>query len=178
MNMKQINQTVLGIGLGLVLGAGAVSAQDVYVFPAKGQSAEQTEKDKFDCYQWAKQQTGFDPVQGSTQVAAAPAQPAQPAQPAKPGGEVVRGAARGAAVGAVVGEIANDDAGKGAAAGAAGGALMGGFKRRDKKQQQAQQQQNQQQQQQQQAQAAASQKLDSYNRAYKACLEGKGYSVK
>jgi hypothetical protein len=169
MNQKQI--IVVAIALGMIPGVASVQAQDMFVYPAKGQTAEQTEKDKFECYQWAKQQTGFDPVQGAPQVAAAPA---QPAQPAKPGGEVVRGAARGAAVGAVVGEIADDDAGKGAAAGAAGGALMGGFKKRDKKQAQAQQQQ----QQQQQAQAASGQKQDAYNRAYKACLEGKGYSVK
>lgn len=161
------------IAIVAMLAGSAASAQDVFVYPAKGQSTEQTEKDKFECYQWAKQQTGFDPTQP---VAAAPATPAPTTPPPKKeGGQVVRGAARGAAVGAVVGEVANDDAGKGAAAGAAGGALVGGMKRRDSKKEQ---------------QAAATQppppaqppaadpKRDAYNRAYKACLEGKGYSVK
>ena len=35
---------------------------DLMIFPAQGQSNEQTEKDKFSCYGWAKQQTGFDPM--------------------------------------------------------------------------------------------------------------------
>jgi uncharacterized protein YcfJ len=79
------------------------------------------EKDKYDCYSWAKQQTGFDPMQPQATQAPSP-------QPQQPSGERVRGAARGAAVGAVVGEIANDDAGKGAAAGAAAGTMAGGMK--------------------------------------------------
>ncbi len=37
---------------GLTLALGAAWAQEVIVYPAKGQSAEQTEKDKFECYQW------------------------------------------------------------------------------------------------------------------------------
>lgn len=73
-------------------------------------------------------------------------------------GGVVRGGARGAAAGAVVGAIAGD-AGKGAAAGAAGGALIGGMRRRDaQRQQQGAQQQ--------------------FQRAYFACLEGRGYTVR
>ena len=145
----------------LMLAGLMANAQDVFVFPAKGQSAEQTEKDKFECYQWAKQQTGFDPVAGATASA--------PAQPAKQERDLVKGAARGAAVGAVAGAIAGD-AGKGAAAGAAGGALLGGFKKVDKKRAQAEQQQ--------QKQTAVNEKQSTYNRAYQACLEGKGYTVK
>jgi len=40
-----------------------VQAQDPIVFPAEGQSEEQMEKDKFFCYQWAKKETGFDPME-------------------------------------------------------------------------------------------------------------------
>jgi len=32
------------------------------IYPVKGQSAEQQQKDEFECYQWAVQQTGFDPT--------------------------------------------------------------------------------------------------------------------
>jgi hypothetical protein len=39
-----------------------VQAQDLIVFPAQGQSNEQMEKDKFECYTWARDQTGFDPM--------------------------------------------------------------------------------------------------------------------
>ena len=147
--------------------AGSALAQDLIIYPAKGQSQEQMEKDKFECYQWAKGQTGFDPME-KPQATQPP-----PQQEAKKGG-VVRGAARGAAVGAVVGEIADDDAGKGAAAGAAGGAMIGGMRRRE----QARGQQRAQNQWAQEQTAAYNQKRDTYNRAYKACLEDKGYTVK
>jgi len=142
--------------------------QELVIFPAKGQTKEQMEKDKYDCYTWAKQETGFDPMQAQPPAQAAPAQPQGPT------GERVKGAARGAAVGAVAGEIANDDAGKGAAAGAAAGAMVGGMKTRQNRRQQAQAQEQQAQQQ----DAAYEQKRSTYNRAYSACMEGKGYTVK
>jgi hypothetical protein len=43
-----------------------VQAQEIIVYPAKGQSNDQMEKDKFECYNWAKGQTGFDPMQMPT----------------------------------------------------------------------------------------------------------------
>jgi hypothetical protein len=143
--------------------AGNAVAQGVAIYPAKGQSQEQMAKDKSDCYSWAKGQTGFDPMQAGAGSQAPP-----PSQPV--GGERIRGAARGAAVGAVVGEIANDDAGKGAAAGAAGGAMVGGMQHRQKRRQEAGTQQEQ--------GAAVAQKQNEYNKAFGACLEGRGYSVK
>jgi hypothetical protein len=141
-------------------GAFATSAfSQQYVYPKNNQTPEQTDKDKYDCYNWAKQQTGYDPSQPA-QVAAAPSNAGE--------GQVVKTAARGAAAGAVVGAVAGD-AGKGAAAGAAGGALVGGMRKRDAKKEAQQQQQ--------QVQATASAAKTSYEKAYKACLEGKGYSV-
>jgi hypothetical protein len=71
----------------------------------------------------------------------------------------VGGAAKGAAVGAAVGAIAGD-AGKGAGAGAAVGGVAG--RRRSKRAQQ-------------EAQASAQ---NDWARAFAACMEGKGYSVK
>ena len=53
--------------------AGSSIAQDLVIYPAKGQSQEQMEKEKFECYGWAKQQTGFDPMQAQPQAQAAPA---------------------------------------------------------------------------------------------------------
>jgi len=38
------------------------SSIGVIVFPAKGQTADQQNKDEGECYAWAKQQTGIDPV--------------------------------------------------------------------------------------------------------------------
>jgi hypothetical protein len=73
-----------------------------------------------------------------------------------------------------VGEIADDDPGKGAAIGAASGALFGGMRRRDQaiRQEKAREDWARQQ------TAQYSRKRDTYNRAYAACLEGKGYTVK
>ena len=148
------------------LAAGFVLAQDLVIYPAKGQSQEQMDKDKYECYTWGKQQTGFDPMQQPKATEPPPQQQAQQ-------GGVGRGAARGAATGAAVGAIAGDT-GKGAAIGAASGAIVGGARRRD---QQRQQQQAEQQYAQQQA-ATYTKNRDEYNRAYGACLEGRGYSVK
>lgn len=145
---------------------GMTLAADVYIYPQKGQSKEQQEKDRYECYSWAKQQTGFDPM-------APPQATSPPPQQGAPQGGVVRGGARGAAVGAVGGAIAGD-AGKGAAIGAAGGALIGGMRRRDQQREQAQAQANWENQQ----QAQYNQRRGEYNRAFGACLEGRGYTVR
>ena len=150
----------------LVICADFALAQDPIVFPAGGQSEEQMEKDKFECYNWAKKQTGFDPME-------VPKATAPPPQQEAPKGGVLRGAARGATVGVVAGAI-GDDAGKGAAIGAASGALIGGMRRRDQRRQQEQAQQQWAQKQ----TAAYTQKRNAYNRAFGACLEGRGYTVK
>lgn len=150
----------------ITLGSGPVLAQDLIIYPNKGQNQQQLEKDKFECYSWAKQQTGFDPMEVPKATAPPPQQGAQQ-------GGLVRGAARGATVGVAAGAIAGD-AGKGAAIGAASGALIGGMRRRDqqRRQEQAQQQWAQEQ------TAAYTQKRNAYNRAFGACLEGRGYTVK
>jgi len=146
--------------------------QELIIYPAKGQTQQQMDRDKFDCYSWAKQQTGFDPMQ-----AQAPAQPvySQP-PPGASAGSVVRGGAGGAALGAAVGGIAGgwSGAGKGAAIGAVTGGVFGGLRSRARNQQAAQAQQ------QYAAQQSAQyhQKRDTYNRAYSVCLEAKGYMVK
>ena len=146
--------------------AGPALAQDLVIYPAKGQSQDQMEKDKFECYSWARQQTGFDPM------AAPRATEPPPRREAQRGG-VGRGAVRGGAVGLAAGAIAGD-AGKGAAIGAASGGLIGGMRRQDQRrsEEQARQQWEREQ------SAAYMNKRNAYNRAYGACLEGRGYSVK
>jgi hypothetical protein len=158
---------VLVVVLLLSLTPGIVRAAEPFVYPEKGQSPEQMEKDKFDCYKWAKQQTGFDPMQ------APQAAPAPPPSSPQHQGQVVQGAAKGAAVGAIGGAVAGD-AGKGAAVGAAVGGGVGAVRKRsDYKEQQAQYQQTVQQQ-----QAQYEQQRGQYDRAYGACMEGRGYVLK
>jgi len=38
-------------------------SQELYVYPKEGQNAEQTAKDRYECYRWAVDQAGFDPTQ-------------------------------------------------------------------------------------------------------------------
>jgi hypothetical protein len=140
------------------------SSLGVYVFPAKGQTTSQQQGDEAACFAWAKTQTGFDPV-GTSQVAA----PAVPL-PAEGGGarKVVGGAAAGAVIGAVAG-----DAGKGAAIGATAGVLKAGHDRRKNRREHKQAQAEAD-----QAQKQLAEHRANYNKAFGACLEGKGYTVK
>jgi hypothetical protein len=145
--MKQ--QILVAVAAMTLAVASLAAAQDVFVYPQKGQSKEQQEQDEFACYKWAKEQTGTDPA------AAGQAAPDR----SKRARGTLGGAAKGAAAGAAIGAIAGD-AGKGAAIGAAGGGVMG---RRGAKQGE---------------QAAAQSQHDAYNRAFGACMEGRGYTVK
>lgn len=133
-----------------------------YAFPANEQSQQQQKADEYECYEWAMEQSGIDPLD-LPKVEAAPVQ-------AGPTGGAVKGAARGAAAGAAIGAITGD-AGTGAAVGATAGAMRG---RRAGKQAQAQQNN------QAQASAAASEEAmkESYKKAFSVCMEGKGYTIK
>ncbi|MRR57830.1 MAG: hypothetical protein EG824_06420, partial [Deltaproteobacteria bacterium] len=85
---------VAAAGVSALFTANAADAgQEPFVYPTQGQSSQVMEQDKYSCYQWAKGQTGFDPMQAPT--ATAPPPPTR--------GGAVRGAAGGAALGAAVG---------------------------------------------------------------------------
>ncbi len=142
----------------LLPGAGLA---DPYVYPAKGQDRQQQEKDQYQCYEWAKGQSGFDPMKQPQATSAPPPQQA-------PEGGLLRGGARGAAIGAIGG-----DAGKGAAIGALAGGMIGGMRRRHQVNEEAAEQQqwaNHQ-------AADYEQNRSNYDRAYSACLRGRGYTV-
>jgi uncharacterized protein YcfJ len=145
-------------------------AQQNFVYPSRGQSPQQQQKDEYECHQWAVQQTGYDPTRPPQQQAAAPVS-SQPAGPAP--GSGAQGAVKGAVVGGLIGGIG----GRGGE-GAAVGAVVGGVAARQRsKQQQQQQQQYEQQQAAQQAAAANAAGPNAYNRARAACLSGRGYTV-
>ena len=142
----------------------------VFVYPAKGQKPEQQHKDETECYTWARSQTGIDPT-GPATVAATPGKVDNPADGAR-----VKGAAGGAAGGAVVGAIAGD-AGKGAAIGATVGTMRGGVQKRKGKKAAAEQQKQAEAQAQQTAAATDTQKLNTFKKAYSACVQGRGYTA-
>ena len=135
------------------------SSLGVVPYPSKGQSAKQQSSDEGQCYTWAKQQTGIDPV-------ATVSAPTKQEGPAVGGGERARGAARGAAGGALIGAVAGD-AGKGAAIGAVGGTMVGGHRARQNKAAKEQQ-----------AEQAKASTLQQFNKAFGACMEGRGYTIK
>jgi Glycine-zipper domain len=140
-------------------------AQDLFIYPTKGQSPAQQENDKSECRAWATRQSGFDPYQQP--MASTP-----PPMQQRPRGGLLRGGARGAALGAVGGAITGD-AGKGAAAGAAMGGMVGLMRRNDQRrdEQYAHQQWAQ------QNAAQYEQNRSTWMRALNACLTGRGYTV-
>ena len=156
---------VLGLFL---LSLGGLNAQSIssslglYVFPANNQSAATQEADETACFKWAKQQSGYDPMNPTVYQGAEVDQSAD--------GSAVKGAAVGAAGGAAIGAIAGD-AGTGAAIGAVVGGVRG--RRSKKMNEQAQQQANDQ-----GATAATQAAAKDYNKAFTVCMEGKGYTVK
>jgi Glycine zipper len=148
------------IGIAVLAVVCAAAAQQPIVYPARGQSPQQQSQDDAQCAAWAKQSTGIDPAA----VAANP--PPPQTGPAVGGGQRLRGAARGAAGGAAIGAITGD-AGEGAGVGAVVGTMAGG--RRARQQQAAQNQQ---------AQAQQQELIQTYDRGYGACMEGRGYTIK
>ena len=162
--------------------ATAASPSGPMIYPAKGQTKEQMDKDEADSYVWAKQQSGYDPMAAASQAqqpAPYPTGQPAPSQP-PPSGGAVRGGARGAAAGVAVGAIAGD-AGKGAAIGAASGGAVGGIRQRragNAQEEAMAQQQAAQQQGVSQQQAVDQQKFDAYKRAFAAAMEARGYTVK
>ena len=141
----------------------------VYAYPQRGQTPEQLDRDRYECFLWARQQTGFDPsaanvpAQARVQVVSGGGPP--------PGTNTAIGAVTGAAIGAAV--SSPWQRGFGALAGALIGGAIGSS-----------------------ADAANAQRTretvvydraqmreierqaTDYRRALSACLEGRGYTVK
>jgi hypothetical protein len=152
------------LAIGMI--SAASNAQSIY--PAKGQSPEQMDKDKGECHMWAVKDSGFDPA---SRVAPPPTITVQGEKVQQTGGRL-RGAARGAAAGAVIGEVADNDPGKGAAAGAATGAVVAGsrLRRANAAPPPVSEQPNPEYNQYMQDRAR-------YDGAVKACLTGRGYTL-
>ena len=154
------------LGLGLSHQAKAqdtlASGLGLYVFPSNDQSKEQQDADEMACYKWAKEQSGVDPINPPEVQAAQVDKSAD--------GSAIVGATGGAAAGAAIGAIAGD-AGQGAAIGAVVGGIRG---RRAKKYGDAKQQQANNA----AASAAEQEMMNNFKKAFTACMEGTGYTVK
>ena len=162
--------SMLVVSVGVVITAQAqqpgqyTSPLGLFAFPANGQSPATQAADEAACYQWAQGATG---IQNPTQ----PPAPVQ-AQQTDSGGRAGRGALRGAAAGALINEGFGYEHNQSEAAWA--GAIIGGA--RGAKEAQVRNQQAQQ-------KASATNdanfqaQMDTFNKAFKACLEGKKYTV-
>lgn len=155
--------------------AASATPDDMYVYPAKGQSNAQLEKDRYECYLWATKTTGFDPTNETPQQKQAKVVRV-PVHNEKQGAAIA-GTVIGAIAGAALGAGDRHDHGQAAIAGAAVGTMIGASveqqgqieaqqKARSQAERIAQQQQSEQ------------QGMDDYRRAFSACLEGRGYVVK
>jgi len=133
-------------------------AQEFFVFPNEGQSQDQQDMDEFQCMRIARERTGFDPMATPTATGRAP----------DTQGGAVGGAARGALLGTAVGAIAGNT-GRGAGAGAAAGGLLGGMRRADSNRQQQQWAQDE--------TENYQRNRSTWNRAFTACMESRGYTV-
>lgn len=147
---------------------------NVYFYPAQGHaiSAEQQDRDKYECNTWAVQKTGFDPSLPNVP----PHQRVRVVAGGRPPGTAV---AAGAVTGAVVGAAVSNPwhAGRGTLIGAIAGAAIGGIAdaERANETERVQEQVNANG----SARAAAfEQRATNYRRAMTACLEGRGYSVR
>ena len=140
-------------------------AQDVFAYPNEGQSQEQQDRDNFECHNWARDRSGFDPMQTPQATTAQP-------QDESTGPGLLGGAAVGAGAGVIGGAIAGN-AGRGAAIGAATGGLLGGLRSRNQNNRNNQARNDWERQQVAQYQQGRS----DFNRAFTACMSGRGYTI-
>ncbi len=117
--------------------------------PNKGQSDVQEHKDQVDCGGWAARQSGS--------AAGEPEATASPHAERGAGGGVAQGMLRGRMIGGAAGN---------SSAGAMGGGMAAILRRRmmEKKQEQA-------------AEQGQAGEKSAFDRAFKACMEGRGYTV-
>ena len=143
----------------------------VYFYPKAGQSLEQQSRDHYECYNWAVQQTGYDP--GMTSLPPEQRVKVLPMPP--PGHDTATLTIAGAVLGALLGGPRHGVGG--ALIGAASGAIVGAAS--DAARQESARQLEE-------AYAGRDRAIDAhldqkaldFRRATSACLEGRGYSVR
>jgi hypothetical protein len=142
----------------------------VFFYPTRGQSAAQQDRDRYECYLWARKQTGFDP--STPQLAPHQRVQVEPNPPA--GHDTAAGAVTGAVLGAVVAPPGRK------AEGAVAGAIVGtavGAASDSTRQEQAEAVQDRYDQRDAKRMATLEQQAAGYRRAMSACLSGRGYRV-
>jgi hypothetical protein len=145
-----------------------VEPTKVYFYPLQGQGEAQQDRDRYECFNWAVRQTGFDPSRHS-----APEEQRATVVPARSPGQSIGAAA---AVGAVIGAIAArpGNSAEGAVVGAMAGTVLGSAAaaaEQSRSQQVSRYRETR-------SDRRFEQQAGEFRRAMSACLEGRGYSVK
>jgi len=154
--MWSSNRTGFCLALGLLVATGQANAADVdlaalEVVPERGQSADQARRDRYECHNWAVDQTGGAPIASDAPIA--------DEAKAERTGRILNGASIGAALGGLIRSVQGKNPSHGILGGAAVGAAVGATTaRRD-------------------SDAAEDSAASDYLRALSACLEGRGYRV-
>jgi hypothetical protein len=152
-------------------GATATAESDVYVYPSKGQTEKQLDRDRYECHNWAVAQSRYNP----SDTHLAPHQQVRVVEMPPPGRDTAVGAMTGAVIGSTV--AGHRDSGGGAVAGAIVGAMIGASS--DAARQKSANQVNTRLSAEAQAERARLERQSAdYRRAISACLEGRGYTVK
>lgn len=158
------NDVVRWVAAGaLVLGAcsahAAVDLAAVVVAPQRGQSSEQLRRDRYECHNWAVDQTGVVPLAAPAQ--ADRAERTKRARRAERIDRALNGAAIGGSIGGLIRAAADRNPANGVLAGAAVGAAVGAATAGGDAR----------------ASDGPTDGEAEYLRALSACLEGRGYSV-
>ena len=142
-------------------------SSEVYAYPLHSQSAQQQDRDHYECSQWATQQTGFDP----SAPGVPPHERVRVVSGPPPGTGTAVGAVTGAVIGAAVARPWET------ATGALAGAVVGGAIGSTVDAANAQEARTVAVSDRRQA-AIQEQKAGNYRRAIGACLDARGYSVR
>jgi len=142
------------------------SSLGLVAYPSGGQATSKQSIDEQECYAWAGQTTGVDPVNPAAGV-----EPARPAATPGTGASAGERAVKGMLLGALLGNIADEDAGEYALAGAAIGSVRG-VQKADEARVDARNQADA------ESQAEVVQRLELFKKAFAACMEGRSYTVK
>lgn len=126
----------------------AIDLSALVVVPERGQSADQTRRDRYECHNWAVDQTGVVPANA----------PEPSDVPGDRVERVVSGAGIGAMIGGLIRGVGRKNPSNGVLAGAAIGAAVGAATSRKDDDE-------------------PSEADEAYLRALSACLEGRGYRV-
>lgn len=144
---------------------------DIYVYPSKGQTEKQLDRDRYECHNWSVAQSHYNPSEPHL----APHQQIRVVEMPPPGQQTIAGAVTGAVIGAAIGSPR--DTGEGAAVGAVVGAVAGASsesaRRKESERMNSRVSADAQ-----AERARLERQASDYRRAISACLEGRGYTVK